>query len=160
MCGLAGIVIGKKYSNKELKRVKELFTQILIAHEERGKEATGVAAISPHSGYIMAKSPIPASEFVRSKKYENFLKKVTKKATILLGHTRKPTKGTHWNPKNNHPIVYGKTLGVHNGTIKNDDFLFQYEGLKRNAEVDSEVIFSLLNQVSYSNFLEDRSSPK
>lgn len=152
MCGIIGIVIGKRYSNEEMKKVKDLFTQVLVAHEERGREATGVAAIFPDSKYIIKKAPVPASEFVKSKEYSNFLKQVTKNTGILLGHTRKPTKGSQWNSENNHPIVTGDTIGVHNGTIKNDDFLFKYEGFSRNSEVDSEVIFSLLNKVNYEDF--------
>lgn len=149
MCGLIGIIIGKKYTNKEMESVKKVFTNLLIGHEERGKEATGVAAISHNAEYYLSKSPVRATEFVKTKEYSDFLDIIRMKTGVILGHTRKPTKGSHWNPKNNHPIVYGSTLGVHNGTIKNDDFLFKYEGLTRNAEVDSEIIFSILNKALY-----------
>lgn len=151
MCGLTGIVIGKKYNRKERNIVKDLFTNILIEHEERGKEATGVTAIWPDSKYIIQKSPVPASEFVKSKEYNEFIKKLDSKVSIILGHTRKPTKGTHWNMDNNHPIKIGDIVGVHNGTIKNDDHLFNSEGLERHAEVDSEIIFSILNEVNFND---------
>lgn len=151
MCGLIGIVIGKKYNRKERNIVKDLFTNILIEHEERGKEATGVTAIWPDSRYIIQKSPVPASEFVKSKEYKKFLKKLDSNMSILLGHTRKPTKGSPWNMENNHPITIGNIVGVHNGIIKNDDHLFNSEGLERHAEVDSEIIFSILNKVNFND---------
>ncbi len=154
MCGLTGIVIGKKYNKKELKRTKELFTNILIEHEERGREATGVVAIWPDSSFIIKKSLLPAGEFVKTKEYLRFLKKLDPKVSIILGHTRKPTKGPLWNMDNNHPIVVGNIIGVHNGTIKNDDHLFNSEGLKRQSEVDSEIIFSVLNEINFGDHPE------
>ncbi|MEN8154276.1 MAG: hypothetical protein ABFR75_09665 [Acidobacteriota bacterium] len=154
MCGLIGIVVGKKYKRDELEKVKSLFTQVLIEHEERGKEATGVAAVWPDSSYILKKAPIAASTFVQSKGYLEFLKKIDSNVSIILGHTRKPTKGDLWNMDNNHPIIAGDIVGVHNGTIKNDDHLFSSEKLTRQAEVDSEIIFSILNEIKFDEHSE------
>ena len=39
-----------------------------------------------------------------------------------------------------------------NGTIKNDDLLFKNENLQSIAQVDSEVIFSMLNNINYDDF--------
>lgn len=157
MCGLTGIVMGKRYSNEELERVKELFTRTLLAHEERGREATGVIAIWPDSRYTILKKPLPASEFIQTEEYRNFLRAWDKDVCTLLGHTRKPTKGSVWNEDNNHPLIVGDTLGIHNGTIKNDDSLFKNENLARKAEVDSEVIFSMLNNIYCNNNYDCRS---
>jgi glucosamine 6-phosphate synthetase-like amidotransferase/phosphosugar isomerase protein len=151
MCGLTGIAVGKRYSDEELERVKELFTRTLLAHEERGWEATGVSAIWPDSHYTVLKKPQRASEFIETGDYGNFLRTWDKDVCTLLGHTRKPTKGSIWNEDNNHPIIVGDTLGIHNGTIKNDDLLFKNENLARKAEVDSEVIFSMLNNIHWNN---------
>ncbi len=147
MCGLTGILIGKKYNKEELAKVKELFTHTLLYHEERGREATGVIAIWPDSRYTLLKQPIAASEFIETREYLDFLDQWDADACTLLGHTRKPTKGPAWNKANNHPIIVGDTVGVHNGTIRNDDHLFASEKLPRAGEVDSEIIFSMLNTV-------------
>ncbi|MCK4944150.1 MAG: class II glutamine amidotransferase [Candidatus Aminicenantes bacterium] len=156
MCGLTAISIGKRYRKDELKRVKELFTQILLAHEERGREATGVVIIWPDSHYLILKRPIPASEFIKTPEYRDFLKEWDKKVCTVQGHTRKPTKGSTWNEDNNHPLIIGDIVGVHNGTIKNDDLLFKKENLQRIAQVDSEVIFSMLNNI-YNNCTDHHS---
>jgi len=157
MCGLTGILIGKRYKKGELKMVKELFTRTLLAHEERGREATGVISIWPNGNYKILKKPIRSSEFIKTKEYKNFLRKWDKNVCVLLGHTRKPTKGSVWNDENNHPLIVGDTVGIHNGTIKNDDSLFKKENLARKAEVDSEVIFSTLNNIHCNNNYDCRS---
>lgn len=79
----------------------------------------------------------------------------------VLGHVRAKTQGSEYNPHNNHPIIIsdetlgkggslgeGKNLliGVHNGGIKNDTELFKKYDFKRIADVDSEVIFHLINR--------------
>ncbi len=147
MCGLTGILIGKTYSEKELLQVKELFTRTLLAHEERGREATGAIALRPDGSYTMIKEPQPACEFIETGKYRDFLDTWDSSVCTILGHTRKPTKGSRWNPLNNHPVIVGETVGIHNGTISNDDSIFEKEEFHRNGEVDSEVIFSLLNSI-------------
>ena len=53
----------------------------------------------------------------------------------LLGHTRKPTKGDVGYPNNNHTK---NIIGIHNGTILNDDVLFWGLSMHRNGAVDSE----------------------
>ena len=63
----------------------------------------------------------------------------------ILGHCRFPTKGSPEKNQNNHPIVSGNTIGVHNGVIDNDDFLFQSYNLPRQGEVDTEIIFALVD---------------
>jgi len=121
MCGLTGIVIGKNYAKDELEKVQELFTQVLLAHEERGREATGVTAIRPDSTCTILKKAIAASEFIKTGEYRDFLAAWDNNVSILLGHTRKPTKGPVFNNVNNHPIVVGDTVGVHNGTVSNNN---------------------------------------
>jgi glucosamine--fructose-6-phosphate aminotransferase (isomerizing) len=72
------------------------------------------------------------------------------KTTFILGHCRFDTKGSPDNKDNNHPIVVGKTIGVHNRVIINDDDVydsFKYcdKFPKRIARVDSEIIFALID---------------
>lgn len=137
--------MGRRLTCVEHQRVKDLFTGVLLANEERGREATGVAAFWPDGRYTIAKLPVCASEFVDSQEYAEFMNAWDLSTCTLLGHTRKPTKGSVWNPDNNQPIQVGRTVGIHNGTIHNDDVLFDTRNLERKAEVDSEIIFSMLN---------------
>lgn len=152
MCGLIGIFLGRSLDRQAHLKVKGLFTQVLLANEERGKEATGVAAFWPSGKVEILKLPVPATEFVETKEYRDFLDHWDPSVCSLLGHTRKPTKGSIWNPDNNHPLHIGHTVGIHNGTIKNDDFLFESRKMRRRAQVDSEVIFQMLDTVDTSAF--------
>lgn len=83
------------------------------------------------------------------------------KLTQALGHVRAGTVGSEYNSNNNHPIIIcdglneltGKPVavdkativGIHNGCIKNHEDLFKTKKFNRIAEVDSEIIFQLIN---------------
>lgn len=61
------------------------------------------------------------------------------------------TQGKPENPLNNHPITAGDIIGVHNGTVSNDDKLIRLaveHGYTQQGEVDSEAIFATLDRVS------------
>ena len=66
--------------------------------------------------------------------------------TVLLAHTRHRTRGTEQNSLNNHPIHAGQVIGTHNGHISNADRLVKELHLLRTAEVDSEVLFRLVDR--------------
>jgi asparagine synthetase B (glutamine-hydrolysing) len=66
-------------------------------------------------------------------------------------HCRASTKGSSQENKNNHPIIRGNIIGVHNGTI-DDDIINIYRtitemGPVAGSEVDSALIFEMLNRV-------------
>lgn len=150
MCGIAGILLGKTERHIS-EQLCELFTANLIANEIRGKEATGALVVQNDSSWYLEKAALPATEFTQTTAYRKLLSRVNKNTTLLLGHTRKPTKGTPANNYNNHPIVRGNTIGVHNGTLSNDDEIFLTH-LKAGKEsrigaVDSEAIFALIDEL-------------
>ena len=64
-------------------------------------------------------------------------------------HVRDYTKGHPRVLANNHPIRHGAVVGIHNGTITNDEELFAADGIARaepSMTVDSELIFALAEQ--------------
>jgi glucosamine--fructose-6-phosphate aminotransferase (isomerizing) len=64
-------------------------------------------------------------------------------------HVRDFTKGHPRVLANNHPVRHGAVVGIHNGTIANDDELFAADGIARaepSMTVDSELIFALAEQ--------------
>ncbi|MGB8213275.1 MAG: hypothetical protein WCE68_06925, partial [Anaerolineales bacterium] len=73
------------------------------------------------------------------------IKSIDENAVLVLGHTRKATKGDPAFPANNHPLLAGAVIGVHNGHINNDDELFARYHYPRKAHVDSEIIFRILD---------------
>lgn len=152
MCGLSGILFyPKERSAEEWQTLCHLFTQTVVFNEERGREATGIALVNRDGTSALFKQPVPATEFVKMEPVQNILDSVNQETVCLLGHTRKPTQGTRWNNQNNHPLMVSHTLGIHNGTIKNSDDLFQSLSLSRQGEVDSEIIFRLLDSLDPSS---------
>lgn len=70
---------------------------------------------------------------------------------LLSDGTRWQTRGDASNNLNNHPINTKYTIGTHNGTITNADYLFWRYGLPREAEVDSEVIFQIADSALHQS---------
>ncbi|MEA3339876.1 MAG: hypothetical protein U9R15_07910 [Chloroflexota bacterium] len=149
MCGLAGVLLyPTRRSPEEWRAITNIATTNLLANEERGREATGVAVIQTNGRGRVFKQPVPASELVEIKNYQRLLSTVGDDTVCILGHTRMPTKGSRWRNVNNHPVTADHVIGVHNGTISNDDALFARLNLPRTGEVDSEIIFRLQDTVN------------
>ncbi len=150
MCGISGILISPGRSPSQLRRIGELFTANLLANEQRGREATGIALLNKDSSMRVNKAPVTASRFIHSPGYLRVLDSLSEKTTVLLGHTREPTKGSPQKNANNHPIIRGNIIGIHNGTITNDDLIFAQQTISgdRIGSVDSEAIIALLDSIS------------
>ncbi len=148
MCGIAAtLIFPQERTERDWIGIRDLFTWNLIFNEERGPRATGVAIFQSDGQVKVLKEPVRACEFVRNNRYQRLLAEVNSQTTLLLGHTRLPTKGDPAFNGNNHPLQAGPIFGVHNGAITNDDTLFELLGLPRQAQVDSEVIFRLLEDI-------------
>ncbi|MEI7834069.1 MAG: glucosamine 6-phosphate synthetase [bacterium] len=144
MCGLSGIIWRKssKRRVKDVKTLTDIFTRLLVLSEHRGPHATGVAWVKRDGSMAVAKAPLPASKFVETIAYRDCLAGVNAHTTILMGHTRWPTRGSEHNPANNHPLI-GEVIISHNGHISNADALFRRHNLPRAAQVDSEILLRL-----------------
>ncbi len=149
MCGIAALQLHPQERPAEVwQAIKDTFTRNLLFNEERGRAATGLAVIQADGQVFVQKSQLPASQFVTTPEYHALLNRLNDQTTLLLGHVRHPTKGTPQRNKNNHPLQAGPVFGVHNGHIENDDKLFAAGHYPRRAEVDSEIIFRLLEPLS------------
>lgn len=152
MCGQVGIIFGtKRRQQEEIDHLTSIFTDLLVLSEKRGRHATGVATLNRFGRHNLYKQPVPAHEFVRHCAYRKILRGVNNRITFLMGHTRWQTRGDASNNLNNHPIKTKYTIGTHNGTITNADYLFGHFGLPREAEVDSEVIFRIADSVLHQS---------
>lgn len=153
MCGIVGVLrFGEPAAPSYNTSAFYLATALLEASESRGKDATGVTALFDDGNFFVQKMAISATEFVgrtggKPDDYEGLLallRGYTKAPfRCLLGHCRKKSAGA-LNNTDNHPIKAGNILGVHNGTLKNDDVIFKKLDCKRDGKVDSEAIFRLL----------------
>lgn len=148
MCGISGYITTKKYAEFAYTKL----TSILLAGQGRGTDATGFSFNISKNHYHIFKSNQDALKFTASPAYARAFKKHN--PTIVIAHNRLQTQGKAKNNKNNHPIEAIKTglQLVHNGTINNDDSVFEDFKLKRNAEVDSEAIIALLNYYKLRKF--------
>ena len=147
MCGLAGVILGRKRRRREeLRVISGVFTELLLLNQRRGTDAAGVAVIRRNGSHRLFKRPGAAANLVGEKLYWRVLD-LDNKVTIILGHTRQKTRGSEHNNRNNHPIVVGRLVcGTHNGTLANADHLARTLRLPRAAEVDSEVLFRLVER--------------
>lgn len=69
------------------------------------------------------------------------------KAKWIVGHTRYATHGSPEDMRNNHPIVHGKFIGVHNGVLRNHASILNVTGREDpKTEVDSEAIWAAINR--------------
>ncbi|HHJ06496.1 MAG TPA: hypothetical protein ENK24_03240 [Anaerolineae bacterium] len=149
MCGIATTLLKPQQRSPQVwSAIKDTFTRNLLCNEERGRAATGLAVVQSNGQVSVQKMAIPASEFVTRPEYHALLEQVGAQTTLLMGHTRRPTQGAPSNDANNHPVQAGPVFGVHNGHIDNDDSLFARFGLPRQAQVDSEIIFRLLEPLT------------
>ena len=156
MCGIVGALAfeglegDKELANRE--SMINLFTEILQVTHKRGEDATGVSSLFDNGDFMIQKHGIGSQEFISqyggtTKDYDGFIKLCrTNKAAlnIMIGHCRKSSVGNTTDNENNHPIKAGEIVGIHNGTLKNQDIIFEKSGFERDGEVDSEAIFRLL----------------
>lgn len=149
MCGLVGALLKPGVRTADAWRtILDVTTANLIANEERGREAAGIAVIQRDGRYFIFKQPVTVSKLVEMPGYQQVLETVGPETVCMLGHTRWPTKGSRWQNVNNHPLEAQHVVGVHNGQIKNDDQLFTALALPRAGEVDSEIIFRLQDTIN------------
>src|SRR3990172_1875750 len=148
MCGIPALLLHpQERSVQDWQAIRGVFSANLQFNEERGREATGVAIVQTDGQVSLLKQPLPASRLVNTSQFLSLLEAVNSQTMLLLGHTRLPTKGDPAFNQNNHPIQAGPVLGVHNGEVFNDDELFARFGFPRTAQVDSEIIFRLIESI-------------
>ena len=145
MCGQVGVILGtKKRRGEDRSYLKWVFAYLLLLSERRGPYATGVAYLKQDGGHSILKRPLSASDFIKENALVRLFAKVDDRTTVLMGHTRWPTQGSHLDNRNNQPMVVGgRLVGTHNGHLTNSDALFGQLDLPRFAEVDSEIIFRM-----------------
>ena len=161
-----GIAWGmRQRSRREREQLLEAFSRAVLLSEHRGPYATGVAWVKADGTYRVEKAPLPARQFIQMACYADCLNDIDEAVTVLMGHTRWPTRGSVDNPANNHPLLLpihetrlrspvidtvgrprqavGHVALCHNGHIANATERFQALGLPRTAQVDSELLVRL-----------------
>jgi glucosamine 6-phosphate synthetase-like amidotransferase/phosphosugar isomerase protein len=137
VCGIAGCSLSRR-SHVD----RTLAAQALLAGiAERGADAVGYAYRAPGAPVTVHKQRSGASRLLDRIS-------IADDATEVLLHVRDSTKGHPPIEGNNHPIRHGRVVGVHNGTIVNDEQVLWRHRLQRaepHMTVDSEAIFALVD---------------
>lgn len=166
MCAIFGI--GFQFNNKigGSEVARKIMRNLFVENMTRGRTASGIAYVKENE-ILVLKDAVRAEEFIKSEDYAELEKwnmvladkstQIRKRPYFVMGHCRLKTKGTETDNKNNHPIVRESVVGVHNGVIVNDDSLFaRYsDKFKRNAIVDSEIIFALIEHYSKTHGISE-----
>jgi glucosamine 6-phosphate synthetase-like amidotransferase/phosphosugar isomerase protein len=162
MCGIFGLGFMRGNSIKDAESVRNIIRSLFTENMARGRTASGLAYVS-YEGIKVIKKNVPADVLINLPEYRETENELIKPGAAningislpisVIGHCRLKTKGTELKNVNNHPIVRSDVVGVHNGCIANDDNLFStYSNLfDRNGEVDSEIIFALIEHFSKNN---------
>lgn len=154
MCAIFGMAFQKGHTICNSEMIEAILNKLSIESMQKGRNASGFAFVSDREIAVLKKD-ITSKELISRAEYKEALTKYlnfssTKSSSgrptfSVIGHCRMKTQGTERDNKNNHPIVREDVVGVHNGIISNDWSLFQQheDQFKRNAAVDSEIIFAL-----------------
>ena len=155
MCGISGIAAWKetRLSQSAATSALDLFFRL---SQRRGKEAAGLAVRTPRS-LSLFKRPMNAGRMIKTEGYRGYIAKHFVEVPsgpeglsgpfATIGHARLVTNGRHGIATNNQPVVAGNAVAVHNGIVINDADLWRKHGdLVRRAEVDTEIIPSLLTK--------------
>lgn len=138
MCGIFGLINkNKKYNSGEI------FKNLFLLSESRGKEASGFAVI--HDNCIKVfKTPFPASELVKGKVFRKEFfgsNHDSGKVFSAIGHSRLVTSGYEQDEENNQPVIRNGYVVIHNGIIVNQaDLWKKYESETKLTDLDSELI--------------------
>lgn len=134
MCGLVGMAgeIAPKH--------KEVFQDLLDICQLRGRDSTGVIAVSNQRTYDYCKEIGPPTYLFETRKYEEVVDRKNNHAAII-GHCRHKTVG-QVNRRNAHPFDFPdeKIIGVHNGTLRATNKLDTHHY----QLVDSEILYGHL----------------
>ncbi|MGI9507387.1 MAG: class II glutamine amidotransferase, partial [Geminicoccaceae bacterium] len=139
MCGIFCLMLDRA-GRGDLPRIRNALTRLLKLAERRGREASGLAGLTP-GGTVVIKQPTSASDLIRSAIFEDFMQAIDTQLqrpdgegggpVAFLGHARLVTNGKRAIHNNNQPFQTGRFVGVHNGIIVNADAL--------HAELDPAV---------------------
>jgi len=158
MCGIFGVI---STSDPVARRRAAVGFEFLgIMAQERGTDATGIARFygrptsAPSTlllppgrlrpdlrvdGWHVSRRAVKWKEFWEAGRHNQ-----AEQARILMGHTRKATRGASANVANLSPMLVGDLLGTHNGGVAIKPLVEEY-GLDLVGNTSSEAIFAALD---------------
>lgn len=149
MCGIAGYRLSD--ADMETMDGAAIIEALGLAIEPRGHDATGVLTVTARGRVKLRKEAHQATRFFGRHSG------IGANAKLALIHTRAATQGSELFNGNNHPIVSGNIVGVHNGIVDDYAFWKDYPDRKRQYQVDSEAIFAAIDHLGWKKGLEEMS---
>jgi glucosamine 6-phosphate synthetase-like amidotransferase/phosphosugar isomerase protein len=135
VCGVFGFI--GRYEKTERDLVATLMMKLALAHQERGDDASGYAALTAGGKLLWDKQPWPARRFFTT---QIFAPVFGKHLVAVIGHTRHATLGAPAVNSNNHPHLAGDWAVVHNGHLHGHRIIALSHGLRLTSECDSELL--------------------
>jgi len=118
-----------------------LMVELAIAHECRGTDAAGYAALTSRGRLLWKRQPGPARDLFGD---ADFAALRRQRVAMAVGHTRLATTGAPAINGNNHPHLAGDWVLVHNGFIPAHEEKATALGLALHSQCDSELLVQAL----------------
>jgi len=135
VCGVFGFI--GRYETSERELVASLMMKLAAAHQERGDDASGYAALTAGGKLLWDKHPWPARRLFTAQIFAPLFRK---HLVMAIGHTRNATLGVPAVNANNHPHLAGDWAVVHNGHLHGHRIIALSHGLRLTTECDSELL--------------------
>ena len=154
MCGIFGFIAATG-TTCDVAAAHDSLSLLFKLSEPRGREASGLVIATGNEANVFKRGLAPSKMLARND-YKNFLAESLAKMAVApngklsqpltaFGHCRLVTNGAEMLSGNNQPILVDHSIGLHNGIVANEEALWQdYSDITRQSNVDSEVIFRLL----------------
>lgn len=146
MCGIFGVLAGS--GTTLTSGQTRLLVQALLLHsQQRGRDASGIAALTAEGGLAVVKQPTSPARLLRLPAYDTLIRDAVSSLPIcLIGHARMATSGSWQDDRNNQPLQRDGIALIHNGVLANPEELWQRhpDPASRQAEVDTEALLALL----------------
>jgi len=123
MCGIFGQISSLYVNKNDIKKLAKHAGQ-------RGRDACGLITYEK-SIYKVYRSNCEVDSLLKKVKPFN--------AQLLLGHSRLITNGLN----DNQPVVRNDNCVIHNGIILNEESVWKQLGMKRQLQIDSELILAI-----------------
>lgn len=155
MCGILGVIYGPGGPEAEQWTPSESAELMFPNIVHRGKDAWGWMHLKGDEKSIqLRKFAEPATEGLDKLNPQHRFG-IPNDARWWIGHVRLATHGTNQYTHNNHPIVHGDIMGVHNGICYNYSRVLAQTGRQhKKAEVDSEAIFAAIHKYGIASGLD------